>query len=50
MHGVQNYNKTEGEHIVTEAKVNHNIRFYKMKGFSKIDAKAYVKRDFYVFQ
>ena len=50
MPGVQNYDKTEGKHIVTEAKVNHDIRFYKIKGFSKIDAKAYVRRDFCVFQ
>ena len=26
------YNKTEGKHIVAEAKVNHYTQFYRIKG------------------
>ena len=29
---VQNCNKTEAKHIVTEAKVNHDTQFYRIKG------------------
>ena len=34
IHGVQNYSKTEAKHahIVTEAKVNHDTQFYRIKG------------------
>ena len=34
--GVQNYNKSEAEHIMAEAKVNHDTQFYRRKGGDEV--------------